>query len=861
MKPSDDMDPTVGEEAELDADTQADTDEGPLEGVERELEPGTQAGRYLILSRLGRGGMGVVYKAYDPELDRRIALKVMRVTEGDASRANRARERLLREAKALAQLSHPNVVSAYDVGTFGKDVFVAMELLEGGTLKQWMAEKRPSVYQRVEILTAAGRGIAAAHKVGLIHRDIKPDNIIVAQDGRARVLDFGLARTGASAEQEHRSDAETSAVLAPPLLSDASYLSTPITMAGAVVGTPGYMAPEQYLGEEVCEKSDQYSFCVTLYEVLYGHRPFRAKRYPELKHKVFAGKFEPEPNPSAPSHFRRIALRGLSVDKVNRFSSMEDLLQELEKDPRSLRRKALAIAAVILLIISSFIGAFAWQAKRQKLCQGAQDKLAGVWDQQQKQHIQQKFMASGRSYAKDTFDRVSKVMDQYAKAWVLMRTEACEATHLRGEQSEQLLDLRMACLDRRWGEAHALTQLFASSSDAEILEKAVQAAYGLPSINSCADTAYLTAIVPPPRDPALRAKVEKTRAQLDQARALGEAGKVKEGLRLAKTADTESDLLGYHPLQAEAKFLHGALQSHSGDAQAAEASLKAAIRHAAHGHDLTLRAKAIAELIYVVGYQQARFAEALEIGQLAEADVIAAGNAPLLQAKVAKAIGVVLGNQGRYPEARKHLEQARAWTEKELGSHHPALALVLNNIGLVDFRQGKFKQAQQTIERTLTIYQKALGPDHPALAFSMNNLFVMMAAQGNYVGAQKWVEKALAVWEAAYGPDHPQVANALNNLGSSLTNQGQYAEALLHFQRALAIYQKAVGLEHPHTAYTLHGLGTLYQEQGQYAQAQSYFARALAIRQKSLPADHPLVKETQTDLDQCLVQLKKGQKN
>jgi serine/threonine protein kinase len=227
------------------------------------LARGTQVGRYVLLDAVGSGGMGVVYAAYDPELDRKVAIKLLRFDRLGSEAGERDRLRLQREAQAIARLSHPNVVHVYDVGTFGDQVFVAMEFVAGRTLRQW-AEEEPRPWREVvDRFALAGRGLAAAHAAGLIHRDFKPDNVLLGDDGRVRVVDFGLARP---AGQQPAPEGERT--------PSGGTLAHPLTEWGVVVGTPAYMAPEQLRGEASDERSDQLSFCVSLYETLYGERPF-----------------------------------------------------------------------------------------------------------------------------------------------------------------------------------------------------------------------------------------------------------------------------------------------------------------------------------------------------------------------------------------------------------------------------------------------------------------------------------------------------------------------------------------------------------------------------------------------------------
>jgi Protein kinase domain/Putative zinc-finger len=303
------------------------------------LAAGTQVGRYLVTDMIGAGGMGVVYAADDPELDRRVAIKLLRRD----LRAAFGEARLQREAQAMARISHQNVIAVHDVGSHADQVFVAMELVDGHSLRAWLRARARSVGGIVSTFAAAGRGLAAAHAAGLVHRDFKPDNVLVdADDGRVRVTDFGLARAA-----DDRADAGGGA------RDDAIAIDRPLTVSGAVIGTPAYMAPEQLAGGHVDARTDQFSFCVALYEALYGERPFAGKHLAELEAEVAAGRVRPPPartRSRVPASLRAIVLRGLSVRPGDRFSTMDDLVAALGRDrtrvPRTVAWLALALAAI-----------------------------------------------------------------------------------------------------------------------------------------------------------------------------------------------------------------------------------------------------------------------------------------------------------------------------------------------------------------------------------------------------------------------------------------------------------------------------------------------------------------------------------
>jgi hypothetical protein len=322
-----------------------------------EISYGSRIGRFVVVGELGSGGMGVVYSAHDRELDRKVALKVLRA----AAATEEERMRMLREGQAMARVTHPNVITVYEVGVEGTIVFLAQELLDGGTLGKWL-EKRHTEQEILDKFVAAGRGLAAAHAAGLVHRDFKPDNVLLGQDGRVRVSDFGLARAlGAVADplaattraNGPRRDAELSRS---PM--------SPLTATGAVMGTPMFMAPEQHNGERADERSDQFSFCVALYHALYGDWPYGGKTAVALADNVIHGRLQPPPKSrSVPGRLRKLLLRGLATDPAARYPSMDALLAELAYVPaRKLRRAAIA-GALVAVVGGALIGGYALRSR------------------------------------------------------------------------------------------------------------------------------------------------------------------------------------------------------------------------------------------------------------------------------------------------------------------------------------------------------------------------------------------------------------------------------------------------------------------------------------------------------------------
>ncbi|HRI54187.1 MAG TPA: serine/threonine-protein kinase, partial [Pseudomonadota bacterium] len=296
--------------------------------ADEELPRGASIGRYIVVGCIGSGGMGVVYAAYDPELDRKVATKLLRKSTSGGPNGQ-GRVRLLREAQAMARLSHPQVIGVFDVGTLGDQVFIAMEFVDGGTLTKWLSEAPRTQKEIIEKFTLAGRGLSAAHAAGLVHRDFKPDNVLVGHDGRVRVMDFGLAHSvGSSEERSEDSQAEVSQeTSASGSQSMGGALALRLTRTGALLGTPRYMSPEQYEGKKTDPRTDQFSFCVALYEALFKVPPFAGETFSALGHNVVRGRvLSPPPEAKVPAPIRQVILRGLSVRPSDRFPSMDALL-------------------------------------------------------------------------------------------------------------------------------------------------------------------------------------------------------------------------------------------------------------------------------------------------------------------------------------------------------------------------------------------------------------------------------------------------------------------------------------------------------------------------------------------------------
>ncbi len=790
--------------------------------------PGTQVGRFVVLETLGRGGMGVVLAAYDSDLDRRVALKLLAAGAGQGSAG---REQLLREARAMARLQHPNVVVVHEVGTVDRQVFLAMEFADGGTLRDW-CRAEPRTWREIRAaFLAAGRGLAAAHDAGLVHRDFKPENVLVTRDGTVKVADFGLAGTDATDD------------------------------AGTIQGTPSYMAPEQHQRERIGPAADQFAFCVALWEALYGELPFRGDSYLELAQKTIEGEPEaPSPGAAAPAWLEQVLRRGLRSEADQRWPSMSSLLAALEDDPiearrRKLRRNLLAASFAGLAVLAS-VGLWRGAASRSAPapCRGAESRLRGIWDPPRRAAVRAAFAASGRDYASDTFDRVAGRLDDYASRWTAAHRDACEATHVRNEQSETALDLRMRCLDDRLGELEALVDVFTTHRDPSVLAKATEATTKLGSIDDCADAEALEREVPLPDDPGLRAQIAGLHRQLDRATALEEAGKYADGLAIARAVTTEAATIDYAPLRAQALLRRGRLERRAGDAASAEQTFMSALSEAAAARDDQLVATIWSELLFAVGYNQARTDDALKLQPIAEAAGRRAGPESEAVAAIHNSLGAILVMSGRYPEGHEEFAQALAMRERVLGPDAPEVARSLNNMGTVLEALGRYDESRHYYQRALALKERILGPHHPSVGDALNNLGVVATKQGRYRDAQEYLERARAVWQEALGPDHASVATAINNLGTLFEAEERPEDARREYLEALALRERALGPDHRHVALTLTGLARTNMALDDGAVAADQAERALRIRQGQ-PGDPTLVADTELVLAHALWQL------
>jgi tetratricopeptide (TPR) repeat protein/tRNA A-37 threonylcarbamoyl transferase component Bud32 len=764
----------------------------------------TSLGRYRIDRILGMGGMGVVYAGYDPQLDRAIAIKLLRPHARVDAAALHAR--LVREAQAMAKLSHPNVIGVHEVSTLDDQVFVVMELIDGSTLGEWARAPR-SWREIVAAFRAAGEGLAAAHAAGIVHRDFKPDNVLVATTGRICVTDFGLAtRIEAAAEPAWQS---------------------------IVVGTPLYMAPEQIRGELVDARSDMFSFCVALYEALCGTKPFAGATLDELCGAIEAGRIAPPTRP-APRWLVRAVEAGLRARPADRPASMTELLAALAADPAPRRRRWLVAGVATVAVVG---GVVAWRtaASAPEPCLGADRELAGVWDIPRRIQLAGVFAAAGKGYLADSSGIVARMLDERGAAWTAQRTDACEATRVRGEQSEALLDRRVRCLDDRLRETGALVDVLLDGGPA--LDRAATAAAGLEPLDVCRDPVEGPA---PPRD---RAKLDATTALVALADAQRATGKYKEATATAQHALADARTLAYKPTLAAALFVSGQLAVRAAKFDDANALLGDAAVAAQEAHDDRLAARIYLRLAYLAGEQE-RPREQGQWAQLADGAIRRLGGDPRLEMQRLRVQADREHQAKQLAAAEADYRKALAIAEKDRSaSGLEDRAIARANLGNVLRDEKRYHEAVATLREALDEIRRALGADHPVTGQTLEALAV---ATGLELGGQSvraaneamlpMFRDQLALFRRAYGDSHPRVANTLYNIGDVLSHLGRDDEAIPVLEQSVAMFRqfaddKSTAVNGPRAA-----LGEAYVRAHRYADAVAALEPALGVDTGDEPA-------------------------
>jgi tetratricopeptide (TPR) repeat protein len=770
------------------------------EGSSAAFVRGQLLDRYIVIDALGAGGMGVVIAAYDPDLDRKIAIKLIRPELGLAGGA--ARARLLREAQAMAKLSHPNVVAVYDVGVMreegvGEQVFVAMEFVEQ-TLEEWGTGKG---WQEVlDAFLAAGRGLCAAHDAGLVHRDFKPSNVLVGSEGRVRVTDFGLV--AAAGPAPGGSDAAGGAEPRPAALSSAALgtadtaapLGVSLTRTGAILGTPAYMAPEQHVGAPTDARADQFAFAVSLYETLYGAHPFDGDDAVSLARNVVAGRLrEPPARTEVPAWIWPVLRRALGVAPEERWPSMRALLAALERDPERERRRQLAAQALLdygrarrndadLPAAETALReaiASAEQTGGGLLLVRALTELASVvaW---QHDDCEQALAMLGRAERLATELAVSEEtlghhLDD-ARSEVLMHAGRLEEAAAASARAVELARRHRA--DRPLLLARVLNQQGAVLRELRRTEEA----------RRCHEEALDLAAAQP-------ADGHRDRAQA--LRSLGEAA-AREG-RYEQAAERYRDYLevvemlfgrDHWRVLTACSYLGDALrQLHQLDEALSVQERAAGIAERSlgpHHPDYATALTNLAAVHLARGDTKKGLAAAEKALAIAEQ---AAGARDDIIAQHLEAIGCALVGSGEHLAALAHFRRVLALRKRARRPNDAGLATAHNNVGTTLLKLGELDAALAELALACALYERIYGCDHPETADVYANIAGVLTRRGDLDGAAERYARALAIRTAAFGPDHPEVIVTHEWLGVVLFERQRYGEALPHLERCFGARQ------------------------------------------------------------------------
>ncbi|HEU5059924.1 MAG TPA: protein kinase, partial [Kofleriaceae bacterium] len=796
-------------------------------------DAGGVVGRFVLTRHLGRGAMGEVWAARDPELGREVALKFLGMN-ADAL-TEEASDRMRREAQAMARLNHPNAVTIYELCEADGQLFCAMELVAGVTLRSWLGEPRRWT-EVIDIALGAGRGLAAAHAAGLVHRDVKPDNILIDDEGRARVSDFGVAKLVGLDEPAGRVD-------------ERGPVDEPVrgaTETGALVGTPAYMAPEQLDCREVDARSDQFSFCVTFWEALFGERPFPAGDLAGLIARVRAGPRPPADRRGAPRPLVRALLRGLAVDPAARWPSMDALVGQLERvraRPRR-RRMALVGAAAVAAMLAGAVALAVWTVKASgegDARGAARSRIGRAWGPAQEQALATHLRESGHPAAAGVLAVLVRSLDQYRDGWVRMRVDAWAATHVRGEQDRALLERRLACLDRLADQLGALVGELGALPAEEVPDAPALVADLLP-ISICADRDRLLSMVAPSQS----APAQAAEADLAAILALTVAGRHEEavtraGALLARTENDPRD----RAIAAYTLYALGVAQSYGGKPEA-EATLRRAIEVAAAARDHYLVARAWNRLILHLGETLRRPDEALALAPAASAAIDQAGADAVQRADLRIALASAEHQRGSLPAARDHFTAAlngyRAAAATDV-RHEIRVVQTEAALGGILIKLGELAAARAMLAGSLARLRRTYGDLHPNVASTLQNLAVVAQLEKDWPAAEKSGRQALEVARKVLPPGDVGILQIHRSLALSLRHQKRIAGARAELEAARAEFTRSGAPDPLEVARTDLTLCDLEQNTGadrSSSRTVEVCRRAADGVTRALGADHPL---------------------
>jgi tetratricopeptide (TPR) repeat protein len=808
------------------------------------LARGTVVGRFVVLDVVGGGGMGIVYRAYDADLDRGVALKFVRPDLGGDAAAGEGGERLRREAQALARLAHPNVVAIHEVGTHEGATYLAMELVDGQTLTAWLEERPRSVAEVMSVFLQAGAGLTAAHDAGIVHRDFKPTNVLVGREGRVRVADFGLvARRGSEAsrgspptpEEEARPGGDAAPV------DGATPSTAPMeTAAGALVGTPYYMAPEQSRGEAADARSDQYSFCVSLKFALEGVRR-QPDRFDHDDQRAGGGSAGGRPAAaSVPARLRRVIARGLAPRAADRYAGMGALLSDLERAARPRARGILVGVSVAASLVAVALALWV-RAPASVDCTVVAGRLASVWHDARRARIGATLRATGVAGAEQAANRVLDRLDAYASRWGAERRAACAAAGGQGADAE-VGRLRGECLDWRLEELRALGDLL-EASDGGLAVAGPEMTDRLTPLATCAPERVMkrrrVAVVErsAPGPLAMRVAVLRARAAVHSMQ-------LREAFDIAHAAAVEARAASQPALRSEALGVAAMARHQMGHPDEAAALFSDAVQLAVASGDHATAAATCGDLAWVTAFRGGQGREGLDRAErwakLGAAFLDSIGGDDLLEARLLRTRAGLSHLRGRYQEALGHAERATAIVQ-ELDPERLEVGVSLAQAGdaLVDMGRGEAAAAR--FRSALVVFERRLGKEHPRSLHAMMGLAAALDRDANHEQALHHAAAALERSHAVFGRrDHPAAATALTVMARSLEGLGRLDDARARYDQALALMEP-FGADDVRVAELRSARGSLRRRQGQLSQALADQRAATTVLERHMDAGHPVL--------------------
>lgn len=774
------------------------------------LRPGARLGRYVVRGRLGQGGMSVVYEGHDPDLDRRVAIKVLLNERGRAPSSERQR-RIVAEARAAAAVTHPNVVRIFDIGVEDDLVYIAMELV-AQTLDEWIATARPRWPAIVDKYVESARGLAAAHERGIVHRDFKPSNVLVCEDGRARVADFGLAlrmdslRTPASLEDVDGPDEPGG--------------TTRLTRAGGCVGTPAYMPPEQFRGETLDPRADQFAFFVALYRSLYRRAPFPGACAAQLRAAVHKKEpLAPPPDAGVPTAVWRVIARGLSREPDRRWPSMRAVIRRL-RGIRT-RRPWFAAAAMAIGATALLLGPLAGASD--EACTGGEAAMDAAWSEDHEADIQRVVAEARAPAAKPAWRRATTTLDAYRDGWLQAFRKICTSDPSVDPES---FDAQMMCLDGQRAELEALVDSAATGDTADVLRLA-DAAASLPAPVQCADATYAVSLVKPPESATDRAAIDALRRRLARIAGQRERGEYPEAKKRADRVAAEADRIAFAPLVARAQLEVGRLAQLLGNAGEADDALQRAYFTAAEAGRRDVELDAALQLVGLQANELADAAAARRWFRLASAVAEHDGN-PAARVRVALSRAQTDTATGDWDTAIVHARDAVELSERILGDDDRLTGDAHHTLGIMHLRQSRFDDADVELTLAKELRQATLGPDHPSVASSHNALGVLANERGQAGEDVRHYERAILIYEQAYGPDHPRLGVVLQNLANATFGRDDM-QAQVYLGRALKLRAQIHGEDSPALAGLHVAIGNGYKSAHESELARKHYERAIEL--------------------------------